>query len=60
MSEELWVVRAGEKAKYVGAFEANAYIAIGFSELAAASRRHARAPAGSDYTDATVGPFRRR
>ena len=35
MSEELWVVRAGEKAKYVGAFEANAYIAIGFSEMAA-------------------------
>lgn len=34
MSEELWVVRAGEKAKYVGEFEANSYIAIGFEELA--------------------------
>ena len=35
MSEELWVVRAGEKAKYVGEFEANSYIAVGFEELAA-------------------------
>lgn len=34
MSEELWVVRAGEKAKYVSEFEANSYIAISFEELA--------------------------
>ena len=34
MSEELWVVRAGEQAKYVSEFEANSYIAIGFHELA--------------------------
>jgi hypothetical protein len=35
MSEELWVVRAGERAKYVSEFEANSYIAIDFGELAA-------------------------
>src|SRR5664279_3768583 len=34
MSEELWVVRAGEQAKYVSEFESNSYIAIGFHELA--------------------------
>src|SRR5664279_82921 len=34
MSEELWVVRAGEQAKYVREFEANSYIAIGFHQLA--------------------------
>ena len=34
MSEELWVVRAGEKAKFVDEFVTNSYIAIGFEELA--------------------------
>src|SRR5664280_759740 len=34
MSEELWVVRAGEQAKYVREFESNSYIAIGFHQLA--------------------------
>lgn len=34
MSDALWVVRAGEGAKYVDEFEANSYIAINFYELA--------------------------
>lgn len=34
MSEELWVVRAGEGARYVGEFESGAFIAVGFEELA--------------------------
>ncbi len=34
MSDDLWVVRAGEKAKYVEEFVRNSYIAVGFSELA--------------------------
>ena len=34
LSEELWVVRAGEKAKYVAEFEAHSYIAISFVEIA--------------------------
>lgn len=35
MSQELWVVRAGERARYVGEFEAGSYIAVGFEEFAA-------------------------
>src|SRR4051812_38480465 len=34
MSDELWVVRAGEQAKYVNEFYANSYIAINFHEVA--------------------------
>ncbi len=34
MSDDLWVVRAGEKAKYVDEFVRSSYIAVGFSELA--------------------------
>ncbi len=34
MSDDLWVVRAGEKAKHVEEFVGNSYIAVGFSELA--------------------------
>jgi len=35
MSGELWVVRAGEKAKFVDEFVAGSYVAVGFDELAA-------------------------
>ncbi len=34
MSDQLWVVRAGEKAKHADEFVANGYIAVGFEELA--------------------------
>jgi hypothetical protein len=34
MSEELWVVRAGEKAKYVDEFLENSYVAIDFGHFA--------------------------
>ncbi len=35
MSDELWVVRAGEKAKYVDEFVVGSYVAISFIEFAA-------------------------
>lgn len=34
MTGQLWVVRAGEQARYVGEFETGGYIAVGFRDLA--------------------------
>jgi len=34
MSEQLWVVRAGERARYVAEFEAGSYVAINFDDFA--------------------------
>jgi hypothetical protein len=34
MTGQLWVVRAGEQARYVSEFESGGYIAVGFRELA--------------------------
>jgi hypothetical protein len=34
MSGQLWVVRAGEQARYTDEFEDGGYIAVGFRELA--------------------------
>ncbi len=34
MSDQLWVVRAGEQARYIDEFEQGGYIAVGFRELA--------------------------
>lgn len=34
MAGQLWVVRAGEQARYISEFESSAYIAVGFREVA--------------------------
>ena len=34
MSDEMWVLRAGSKAKYLDGFQANSYVAVNFHEFA--------------------------